>query len=141
MLNCYCYYRWFVKTGGGAKCIHNYHMHNNIIETSLYHLYIHMYTLLAGYTACTVVCTWYPSVTLTKHMPGPWGGCDIMHVSDFAVLELKYYNLLCKCMYLLPQLLNCHSIKNKYTFIYCCLFVFWLVFVCLFVCLFFVCML
>ena len=117
--------------GGGAKCIHNYHMHNNIIETSLYHLYIHMYTLLAGCTACTVVCTWYPSVTFTKHMPGPWGDYDIMHVSDFAVLELKYYNLLCKYMYFLPQLLNCHSIKNKYTlYIYCCLFVCFL-FVCM----------
>ena len=61
-----------MKTEGGAKLIHNYHKHNNIesgktISPTQYSQHI----LLTGYTACTVACTWYPSVTFTKHMPGP----------------------------------------------------------------------
>ena len=88
-INCYCYYRCFVETEGGAKLIHKDHMLYGTAQLPcippdlfayitvswwvqslltlaiwLWYLYCTLYQLLPK-------C--YISVTFTKHMLGPWG--------------------------------------------------------------------
>ena len=119
-INCYCYYRCFVETEGGAKLIHEDHMLYGTVQLPCIPPDLFVYItrswwvqslLTLAIWLCYLYCTLYPvpSVTFTKHMLGPWGSWKYC-ACEYCVL----YNdttTLSPSLHLVPFLPTIHNTK------------------------------